>query len=144
MRIRLFRYTVGSAVAFGVSEACFVALFAPHLLGAKGSSVVASIVGVIPGYFLNRNWTWGRRGRSHLWREVAPYWGTVAASTVLAAVGTGSVNEAVAGLSRNVRTVVDAAAYCAVNGALFVAKFVLFNTRLFGDRRHAERFSHAR
>ncbi|MCL6538877.1 MAG: GtrA family protein, partial [Acidothermus sp.] len=61
---RMFRYTAGSAICFGVSEITFVVLFAPHVLGAKSSSVVASVAGIIPGYWLNRTWTWGRRHRS--------------------------------------------------------------------------------
>ncbi|HEX5496638.1 MAG TPA: GtrA family protein [Mycobacteriales bacterium] len=129
----MFRYTAGSAVAFAVSELCFVALFGPHLLGAKGASIVASIVGVIPGYFLNRNWAWGRRGRSHPWREVMPYWLTVIVSTALAAIAIGAVNHAASALGRDVRTVINAATYCAVYGTLFIAKFRIFNSWLFRD-----------
>lgn len=131
--VRMFRYTAGSAVAFVVSELCFVALFGPHLLGAKGASIVASIVGVIPGYFLNRNWAWGRRGRSHPWREVLPYWVTVVVSTATAAITIGAVNHAASDLSRDIRTVINAATYFAVYGTLFVAKFAIFNSWLFRD-----------
>lgn len=137
LRVRLFRYAAGSVVAFAVSEISFVVLFAPHLLGAKGASIVASLIGVIPGYFLNRNWAWGRRGRSHPWREILPYWVTVLVSTALAAVTIGAVNHAAtaADLGRDVRTVLNAITYCAVYGTLFVAKFVVFNRWLFGDSR---------
>ena len=129
-RGKLIRYALGSVVSFGVSEVTLVALFAPHLLGARGASLVASVAGLIPGYFLNRNWAWGRRGRSDFWREVAPYWVSVVVSAVVAAVSIGAVNTAVADLSRPVRTVLNAATYLAVYGVFFVAKFILFN-RLF-------------
>lgn len=131
--MRLVRYAAGSVVAFVVSETTFVALFAPHILGAKGSSVAASLAGVIPGYYLNRNWAWGRRGRSHPWREVAPYWATVVIGTVAAALVTGAVNAAAAGLSRDLRTAINASAYLATYAALFVAKFAIFNYWLFAD-----------
>jgi putative flippase GtrA len=129
---KLIRYALGSVVSFGVSELTLIVLFAPHLLGARGASLVASVAGLIPGYFLNRNWAWGRRGRSDFWREVVPYWVSVVVSAVAAALAIGAVNNAVADLSRPVRTVFNAATYLAVYGVFFVLKFLLFN-RLFAD-----------
>lgn len=129
--LRFSRYTVGSAICFGVSEVVFVALFAPGLLGSKGAAIVASIAGIIPGYFLNRSWTWGRRGRSDFWREVVPYWATALISTALAALGTGAANALFADESRGVRTLINAVAYMLVYGVLFVAKYVVFHRWLF-------------
>jgi putative flippase GtrA len=128
--LRLSRYTIGSAICFGVSEVTFIALFGPNLLGARGASIVASIVGVFPGYVLNRTWTWGRRGRSNLRREVVPYWITALLSTAIAATVTGAVNAAGSGDSRDVRTLVNATAYMLTYGVLFVVKFAVFQ-RLF-------------
>ena len=102
-------------------------MFAPHLLGAKGSSLVASVAGLIPGYFLNRNWAWGRRGRSQLWREVIPYWLTVVVTAAVAALSIGAVNNAAADLSRPARTAVNALTYLAVYGVFFVLKYLLFD-----------------
>jgi putative flippase GtrA len=128
--LRLSRYTIGSAICFGISEVTFIALFGPNLLGARGASIVASIVGVFPGYVLNRTWTWGRRGRSSLRREVLPYWITALLSAAIAAVVTGAVNAACSGDTRDVRTLINAAAYMLTYGALFVVKFAVFQ-RLF-------------
>lgn len=124
---RLWRYSLGSVVAFGVSELTFVLLFNPHVLGAKGSAIVASVVGIIPGYTLNRRWAWGQRGRSRLWREVVPYWVAAIASIIAAAYATGAVNDAVSTWSRDARTAINAIAYMAAYGVLFVAKFLFFN-----------------
>lgn len=129
--LRFSRYTMGSVICFGVSELVFVLLFAPGLLGSKGAAVVASIAGIIPGYFLNRSWTWGRRGRSDFWREVVPYWATALVSTVLAALGTGAANAIFADQPRDVRTLINAAAYMLVYGVLFVAKYFVFHRWLF-------------
>jgi putative flippase GtrA len=128
--LRLSRYTMGSAICFGISELAFIALFGSNLLGARGASIVASVIGVFPGYFLNRTWTWGRRGKSDLRREVIPYWTTALLSTALAAVVTGAVNAACSGDSRGVRTIINAAAYMVTYGVLFVVKFAVFQ-RLF-------------
>jgi putative flippase GtrA len=130
-RLRLSRYAMGSLICFGVSEVVFVALFASHVLGARGASVSASIVGVVPGYYLNRTWTWGRRGRSDFRREVLPYWLTALASTALASFGTGGLNAAFASEPRVTRTVIDALGYMAIYGAIFGAKYLLFQNWLF-------------
>jgi putative flippase GtrA len=136
--LRFSRYTIGSAICFGVSELVFVALFAPGALGSKGAAIVASIAGIIPGYFLNRSWTWGRTGKSDFWREVVPYWATALISTALAALGTGAANAIFADESRSVRTVINAAAYMLVYGVLFVAKYVVFHWWLFAPKPEPE------
>jgi putative flippase GtrA len=133
--LRLSRYAAGSAICFGVSELVFVLLFATHLLGARGASIVASLAGVIPGYTLNRTWTWGRRGRSDFWREVVPYWLTALVSTALAALATGWANSAFLDHSRPTRTIINAAAYMLTYGVLFVLKFWLFHRWLFAPSR---------
>lgn len=135
---RMSRYTIGSAICFAVAEVTFVLLFEPHVLGARGSSIAASVAGIIPGYFLNRTWTWGRRGRSDFWREVAPYWATAIISTLLAAGVTGAVNDALLQHSREVRTIVNAIAYMATYGVIFIAKFLLFDKWLFAGRAAPE------
>ena len=135
---RMSRYTMGSVVCFLVAEVTFVLLFKPHLLGARGASVVASIVGIIPGYTLNRQWTWGRRGKSDLWREVVPYWVTALVSTALAAVATGAANDAFANYSRDTRTIINAVAYMLTYGVLFIAKYIIFDRVLFAHRPQPE------
>ena len=82
---RLFRYTAGSAICLAVSEG---ALFILVLAGFQGwvASLLASVAGIIPGYPLNRTWTFGRRGRSHVWREVVPYWLTTIGGALFAAL----------------------------------------------------------
>ncbi|MCU1656360.1 MAG: hypothetical protein JWO57_1016 [Pseudonocardiales bacterium] len=129
--LRLSRYAIGSLICFGVSEVVFVALFGAHVLGARGASVTASVAGVPPGYFLNRTWTWGRRGRSDFRREVLPYWLTALVSTALAAVVTGWVNGAFASEARETRTLINALSYMTIYGVIFAAKYVLFQKWLF-------------
>jgi putative flippase GtrA len=129
--LRMSRYVMGSAICFGVSEIVFVAVFWPHLLGARGASIVASIAGIIPGYHLNRSWTWGRRGRSDLWREIMPYWTTALLSTAIVAAVIGVANDAVDNWSRGTRTLVNAGAYMLTYGVLFLVKYVIFHFWLF-------------
>ena len=38
------------------------------------ANVIATAVGTVPSYVLNRRWVWGRDGSSDVWREVVPFW----------------------------------------------------------------------
>jgi glycosyltransferase involved in cell wall biosynthesis len=128
---RLFRYTAGSAICLAVSEA---ALFILVLAGLQGwaASLLASAAGIIPGYPLNRTWTFGRRGRSHVWREVLPYWITTIGGALFAALLVGIVTP----LVRNGRTslaaaIVDLIVYVGAYGSIWLLKFVYLDRMLF-------------
>jgi putative flippase GtrA len=131
---RVARYAVGSVVASLVSLIAFVLVYG--VLGAlspRQSSIAASLTGMVPAYFLNRNWAWGRRGRSHLVKEVIPYlvasvlglvaamWAVDAASTHVKAV-TGN---------HTLRVALVAMAYVGTYAALWALKFLFFNV-VFG------------
>jgi putative flippase GtrA len=129
--LRLSRYTIGSIICFAISETVFIVTFWSHLLGARSASIVASIAGTIPGYLLNRTWTWGRRHRSDFWREILPYWTIALAGALFAALATGAANAAVMSEPRATRTAINAFVYMATYGALFVGKYAIFNKWLF-------------
>jgi putative flippase GtrA len=128
---RLLRYTAGSAICLAVSE---VALFLLVVAGLQGwaASLLASAVGILPGYPLNRTWTFGRRGRSHVWREVLPYWLSTIGGALFAALLVGIVTP----LVKNGRTsltaaVVDVVVYVAAYGSVWLLKFVYLDRMLF-------------
>ena len=133
--IRITKYFVGSVLSGVVSAITFVATFGPGFLGSKGASLTASATGAIAGYFLNRNWTWGRRGRAHFRKEVVPYWTTVVLTAIAAAVVTGTVNAIVRDMTsdRLIRTLINTVAFVGTYGLSFVLKYGLFH-RLFGER----------
>lgn len=130
---KLFRYSVASVVAVLVSVVC-LAFFSGILdLRAWLSSVLATAVATVPNYQMNRRWAWGRSGKSHLWREVMPFW-------TLAAIGLGfstlcvDLMEAYAKshhYSHLVRTGTYEIVYIGAFGILWVAKFIIFNKVLF-------------
>lgn len=125
-------------MAVAVSQGTFAALYA---LGAGGwwASAVAFAAGVPPNYHLNRRWAWGRRGRSSPTRELAPYALVVLVSFALTTVGTGTLTDRVARLDlpHAVETVVAVGVFLAVNGVLWIGKYVVYDRWLFGDRsRH--------
>lgn len=134
--LRVSRYMITSAICFAISEIVFMLLFWPHVLGARGSSIVASIAGIIPGYQLNRNWIAGRKRRSDFWREVAPYWATALGIAALAALATGASNALFMDESRGTRTVINAAAYMLTYACTLAFKYLIFHRVLFKPPPH--------
>ena len=70
----MVRYTLVSVISVLVSlVVLFIALYFFHW-SARTSNIVAVAVSAIPSYVLNRAWAWGKTGKSHLLKEVVPFW----------------------------------------------------------------------
>lgn len=130
---RMFRYAAGSVVATVCSEAMFLLVYGVFHGGSVGASVLGWFAGAVPNYFLNRSWTWGRKGRHDLRREILPY-----AAIVLVTVGLASLTTHAAGVlvprltsTHWLQVGVVGAVYLATYGVLFTARFMLLD-RLFG------------
>lgn len=137
---RVVRYALGSVVASLVSLVTFVLVYG--VLGAlspRQSSVAASLTGMVPAYFLNRNWAWGRRGRSHLLREVIPYLVASVLGLVAAMWSVAAASSHVATLTtdKTLQVTLVALAYAGTYGALWVLKFLFFNVLFAPPRRDA-------
>ena len=68
------RYTMVSAVSVAVSQVSLFVLFALLHWTARSANIMACAIGGIPSYYLNRRWAWGKKGRSHLLKEILPFW----------------------------------------------------------------------
>lgn len=137
LRRKLSRYTAGSIIAGVCSEIGFLVVYGAALAGPRVASVVGFLAGAIPNYLLNRSWTWGRRGRPDLLREVLPYVAVILTSVAVAAAVTSFVDRHVDQVtaSRPLQVALVTLAFGATYGALFVGKFIVFDRLLFGDRR---------
>jgi putative flippase GtrA len=72
---KLIRFTSVSLVATATSQAGIIVFYGIfHLWGVVQSTLVANLLATIPSYHLNRKWTWGKTGRSHLMKEILPFW----------------------------------------------------------------------
>jgi putative flippase GtrA len=122
---RPVRYAMVSVVSVIVSQA--VLLLTNGVLGwaAVTANITAVSIGAIPSYTLNRAWVWGKRGRSHLWREVVPFW-----ALALVGLAFSTVVVAIADNWWDAPLVVNAANIFAF-GMLWVAKYLLLDTILF-------------
>jgi putative flippase GtrA len=71
---RLIRYTAASVMTTIVSLAAVSAFYGFRIIpDAVWATLAGNVVGMVPAYQLNRRWTWGKRGRSHLRKEIAPF-----------------------------------------------------------------------
>ncbi|HMK62996.1 MAG TPA: GtrA family protein [Acidimicrobiales bacterium] len=131
---RLFRYSMVSVIStlttFVVLGTIFYGL---RLWSEVPDNVIANIVGILPSYYLNRSWAWGKRGKSHLWREVVPFW-LMSFAGIALAIGVGAlahhVSVDVLHLHRLGRTAVLYGANLFAFGVLWVLKFLIIS-RLF-------------
>jgi putative flippase GtrA len=71
---KVVRYTLVSVISVIVSLAVLFVTLYFFKWSARTSNIVAVGVSAIPSYFLNRAWAWGKSGRSHLLKEVVPFW----------------------------------------------------------------------
>lgn len=127
---KLFRYTMVSVVSTAVSLGVLGIVFGILRLWSEvPDTLLANMVATIPSYYLNRNWAWGKSGRSHLTREVVPFW-AMAVTGILFSIFTSSEAQHVANvhhLHHLGRTVLVMGANFAAFGILWVLKFLVFN-----------------
>src|SRR5207302_11341342 len=70
------RYTLVSVISvIGGQAILFVTNGVLDLWSPTVCNCFAVTVSALPSYYLNRNWAWCKTGKSHLWREVEPFWG---------------------------------------------------------------------
>lgn len=103
------------------------------LSSAAMCNLLATAITTVPSYYLNRAWAWGKTGKSHLTKEIIPFW---VVAVVSAALSTLVVHLAAAGAHRVTHshlllTLVVEAANLTTYGALWISKFYLFNKVLF-------------
>jgi putative flippase GtrA len=71
---KLVRFGMVSVVGVALTQAMLVLFHGIWNIGALASNVMAVSLSAIPVFLLNKRWVWGRGGRSHLRKEVLPFW----------------------------------------------------------------------
>lgn len=133
---RFSKYAVGSMVAFGASNVAFLLCYGTGWTSPQVASVLSFVAGIPVNYVLNRRWAWQRRGRPAMRDELVPYAAVVALSVTATALGTWGVDRLLteADLARAVKVALVDLAFLAINGGLFLAKYVLLDRLVFRDR----------
>lgn len=133
---QLVRYGAVSVIATSTSLVVLGVLVSTRLLGPGWANVVATAVGTVPSFELNRRWVWGRHGAASTRREVLPFAALSAAGLVVSTVAVsvaGWWTEA-ADLSGAVRTAAIQGASVAAFGSLWLVQFAVLDRFLFADR----------
>ena len=127
------RYGTVSLVATATSLTVLGVLVSTTAMPAAIANVLATAVGTVPSFELNRRWVWRRTGRRSARAEILPFWllslAGLAASTL--AVSAAASWAASAGLDGAARTAAIEAANVAAWGSLWVAQFVILDRVLF-------------
>jgi putative flippase GtrA len=129
---KVLRYAAGSVVATLCSEVTFLLLYGPFGASPAISSSLGWLAGAVPNYWLNRSWTWQRRGRPSVWGEIVPYVAIVLVTLLLAVAATSLVDSALTGarVAGDLRVVLVGGTFLGVYGVVFLLRFFLLD-RLF-------------
>jgi putative flippase GtrA len=133
---RLLRYTAVSATSTSLSLTILGALVATGAVTAGWANVIATGIGTVPSFELNRRWVWGKRGRRAVLGEVGPFCALSFAGLGLSTVAV----SAAAGWAAHsgLRTLAAEAANAGTFGSLWIVQFVLLDRVLFRTRTHVE------
>lgn len=137
---KLFRYSMASVVAVVVSNLSLLLFVGVLRMGVVLASTLATTVATVPSYQMNRKWAWGKTGKSHLLKEVIPFWGLAVLGWAFSTYSVYLVDHVAQDhhLSHVARTATVVLAYFFAYGVLWVGKFVIFNKLMFVHRHHHE------
>ena len=138
--LKVLRYTMVSVISALTSLVILTIVFGVlRLWGEVVSTLFANLMAGIPSYYLNRRWVWGKGGRSHIWREIVPFF-VMSLSGILFALYAASLAHNFADahhLHHLARTILVVGANIAAFGVLWFLKFLILN-RLFAELADAE------
>lgn len=128
---KMVRYSLVSVISVIVSQV--VLFIAQSFWSARTSNIIAVCISAVPSYYLNRKWAWGKKGKSHLMKEIVPFWSLALLGLIFstwAADYAESNAHHITSSELGARLVVNFAALAAF-GVLWVGKFIIFNRVLF-------------
>jgi putative flippase GtrA len=132
---RTLKFATVSVISTVVAQSVLFLTFDLFTLAsAMVCNVVATTVATFPAYWLNRTWTWGKRGKSNIWREVVPFWVMAFIGLVLStvAVGVAAHNVDLISHKKVVKDLVVHFANFTTYGLIWVARYSIFNKYMFG------------
>jgi putative flippase GtrA len=133
---RLWKYASVSIISTGVTQ---VVLFLGYHVWTIGTAmecnVLATACASVPAYYLNRNWTWGKSGRSNIWREVVPFWSISFIGLVLSTVAVGVAAHNADRISHGSleRALIVNGANLLTYAFIWTGRYMVFNRYLFGS-----------
>jgi len=87
---KLSRYLTISALTTVMSLGLLFFFYRVVDIGsAMAANVLATAITAVPSYYFNRRWAWEKSSKSHVWKEVLPYWVIAFSSLVLSTIAVG-------------------------------------------------------
>jgi len=84
VRTKGLRYCLVAGVNVVVGQALLFAL--QGAFGPVWANVLAVGISSVPAYYMNRSWVWGKSGKSHMRKEVVPFWAFTLAGLALSSL----------------------------------------------------------
>jgi putative flippase GtrA len=128
------RYASVSVVSTAVGMTVLGALVTTRLVTPGWANVVATGVGTVPSFELNRRWVWGRSGRRSVAREIGPFAALSFVGLLVSTVAVSAAGHLAAGLGTFDRTALIEAANVGAFGSLWVVQFLVCDRLLFAHR----------
>jgi putative flippase GtrA len=132
---KLLRYSAVSGVSTVTSLSILGVLVGVFGVDAVVANVVATAVGTVPSFELNRRWVWFDRTRRSVLRQVTPFCSLSFAGLVISTLAVHAASARTIGWSRGWHTLAVEAANVSAYGALWVVQFVLLDRVLFHHPR---------
>jgi len=133
---KLLRYAAVSAIATALSLTILGVLVATGATTAGWANLIATGVGTVPSFELNRRWVWGKRGSRSIAAEIGPFCALSFAGLALSTIAVSGASRWASGdgLGVGARTLVAEVANVATFGTLWVGQFVILDRVLFRAR----------
>ena len=130
---QLLRYGTVSVISTAVSLSVLGALVFTGAVGAGWANVIATAVGTVPSFELNRRWVWRKTGRRSVRREIGPFCLLTFTGLVLSTVAVSVVAHwaAAAGFDARLRTLLVELANVGAFGSLWIAQFLILDRLTF-------------
>jgi putative flippase GtrA len=127
---KIFRYTMVSVISTIVSLTVIALVYGVfHWFGEIVSTIFGNAVATVPSYWLNRRWAWQKSGRSHMMKEIVPFWTMAALGIAFSIIGAAIARHI--GIKYNFSHIELTAVVLLANVISFaifwVAKLVVFN-----------------
>lgn len=137
---KLLRYGIASVVNVVIAQVVLAGAFGVLHWTARAAAVLAAVVAAGPAYWLARSWVWGRSGRSHLVKEVLPFWAMALVGLAVTTWVAGEAEVAGAGLtdSRLGQTMILMGAVFGISAVIWALRFFVLNGVLFAERAPAQ------
>lgn len=132
---QLLRYSVVSGISTVTSLSILGVLVGLFGVDAVLANVLATAVGTVPSFELNRRWVWFDHSQRSVLRQVTPFCTLSFAGLVLSTLMVRAVSARTIDLGRGWHTLAVEAANAAAYGALWVVQFVLLDRVLFRHHR---------